>query len=173
MTNQPISKLTVVKRPRRSGNVTIKLTSMLDMFTIMLVFLLVNYDAEGNIISVSRDLMLPESSAKLRPRIASVVGITRDWLMVDGRPIRRIPGITEENQMLIPELYEELSRLRSVTETISEMAAGAHGFRGNISIQGDREVPFDLLKRIMLTCGQAGYNNMNLTVREKTSRGGN
>ncbi|MBN2355793.1 biopolymer transporter ExbD [candidate division KSB1 bacterium] len=167
MTDQPITKINIVKRPRRSGNITLKLTSMLDMFTIMLVFLLVNYDAEGNIISVTKDLTLPESSATLRPRVASVVGITRDWLLVDGRPVRRIQGITEAKELLIEELYDELMRLRTVTETIGGMGSGGHGFRGNISIQGDRDIEFDLLKRIMLTCGQAGYNNMNLTVRQK------
>ncbi len=167
MTHQPIAKLNVIKRPRRSANVTLKLTSMLDMFTIMLVFLLVNYDAEGNIISVSKDLTLPESSAKLRPRVASVIGITKDWILVDGRPIKRTQSVIGDRQMLIKELYDELVRLRQVTETIGGMASGAHGFRGNISIQGDRDIEFDLLKRIMLTCGQAGYNNMNLTVRQK------
>ena len=41
------------------------------------------------------------------------------------------------------------------------------GFRGKITIQGDRDIPFEVLKKIMFTCGQVGFNNMLLAVHQE------
>ena len=63
-------KLFVIK-PRRNKSIssfTLRLTSMIDMFTILLVFLLQSFSAEGEIMSVAQDLRLPESSAETPPR---------------------------------------------------------------------------------------------------------
>ena len=74
------------QRARRSKKATfaIRLTSMIDMFTILLVFLLSNYSSEGHIISVSEDLHLPESTSLMKPKVASVISLTSEWILVDG-----------------------------------------------------------------------------------------
>ena len=59
-------------------------------------------------------------------------------------------------------------QLRAITEGIGGISDQMKGFQGQIAIQGDKEITFDLLKRIMLTCGQVGYNNMLLTVMQKS-----
>ena len=64
-------------------------------------------------------------------------------------------------------LTEAIVKLREITRGIGQMSEQMGGFQGNIAIQGDREITFDLLKKIMLTCGQVGYNNMLLTVTQK------
>jgi len=95
-----------------------------------------------------------------------VIAVTQEWILVDGRPVQRLDSIAPD-KMLIEPLRRELQRLRSLSEGIGELSSRMQGFRGNIAIQGDKEITFDLLKRIMLTCGQVGYNNMHLAVLEK------
>lgn len=151
----------------RRGTVSLRLTSMIDMFTILLVFLLKSYSAEGDIMTMAKDLRLPESTSQKSPAVMSVVAVTRDWVLVDGRPIERIETILQSDKMLIMPLHAELLRLRTLSEGIGQLSTQMAGFRGNIAIQGDKDITFDLLKRIMLTCGQVGYNNMNLAVLEK------
>lgn len=151
----------------KRGTFALRLTSMIDMFTILLVFLLKSYSAEGQIMTVAQDLKLPESTSQQKPGVMSVVAVTKEWLLVDGRPIERLEAIMESDKMLINSLREELQRLRSMSEGIGELSTQMQGFRGNIAIQGDKDITFDLLKRIMLTCGQVGYNNMHLAVLEK------
>jgi len=154
------------KRTKR-GTFALRLTSMIDMFTILLVFLLKSYSAEGQIMSVTRDLRLPESTSRKQPAVTSIVAVTREWLLVDGRPIQRLEQVSQQETLLIPSLQGELERLRSISENIGGLSASLQGFRGTIAIQGDRDITFDLLKRIMLTCGKVGYNTMHLAVLEK------
>jgi biopolymer transport protein ExbD len=150
-------------KPKR-GTFALRLTSMIDMFTILLVFLLKSYSAEGQIMTITKDLRLPESTATKPPSIASVVAINREWILLDGRPVEEIKNIESDDNLLIECLYNELKKLRDLTVGIGQLSENMVGFRGTIAIQGDKELPFSLLKRIMLTCGQVGYNNMLLAV---------
>jgi biopolymer transport protein ExbD len=150
-------------RPGR-GTFALRLTSMIDMFTILLVFLLKSYSAEGQIMTITKDLRLPESTASKPPSVTSVVAITNEWILLDGRPVEELKNIQDENTLLINNLYEELKRLRALTEGIGQLSETMGGFKGTIAIQGDKELPFNLLKKVMLTCGQVGYNNMLLAV---------
>ncbi len=164
--NQKTFNLSNTRRTKR-GTFTLRLTSMIDMFTILLVFLLKSYSAEGQIVTVSDDLRLPESTSQMPPRVSSVIAITQDWILVDGRPVEKIQEVMAKKDLVIPSLNDELLKLRAITEGIGEISAQMKGFQGNIAIQGDRDITFDLLKRVMLTCGQVGYNNLLLTVVQK------
>ena len=153
-------------RTKRS-TFALKLTSLIDMMTILLFFLLKSYSAEGQIVTMSQDLHLPESTSDTRPRVTSVVAITAEWILLDGRPVERVDNVLNTELLIISGLQNELTRLRAISQGIGEMSSQMSGFQGNIAIQGDREITFDLLKRIMLTCGQVGYNNMLLTVSQR------
>ena len=155
------------RRRANRGTFTLKLTSLIDMMTILLVFLLKSYSAEGQIITVTQDLRLPQSTSEIRPRITSVVAITTEWILLDGRPLERVDNVRDAERLIILPLQSELSRLRAISQGIGDMSSQMSGFQGNLAIQGDRDITFDLLKKIMLTCGQVGYNNMLLTVLQK------
>lgn len=161
--NSSFQLATGSSRPKR-GTFALRLTSMIDMFTILLVFLLKSYSAEGQIMTITKDLRLPESTATKPPSVASVIAITREWILLDGRPIEAIKTIESSNTLLIEKLYNELRNLRTLTEGLGQLSESMTGFRGTIAIQGDKDIPFSLLKKIMLTCGQVGYNNMLLAV---------
>lgn len=154
------------KRTRR-GSFTLRLTSMIDMFTILLVFLLKSYSAEGQIVTVTKDLKLPESTSTKAPEVTSVISVTDKWILLDGRPVDQIESVLGQSELLVPNLYDGLLHLRAMTESIGDISNQMGGFKGKIAIQGDREITFDLMKRIMLTCGKVGYNNMQLTVMQK------
>lgn len=142
---------------------------MIDMMTILLVFLLKSYSSEGQIMTITQDLRLPVSTVQTPPRLTSVVSITSQWVLLDGRPVDQISRILQQESLLIPRLQKELVNLRKMSEAIGTISTDMSGFQGNIAIQADRDITFDLLKRIMLTCGQVGYNNMLLTVLQKES----
>lgn len=150
-------------RAKRNTQVALKLTSMIDMFTILLVFLLKSYSAEGQIMSVSPDLQLPESTAQKAPKTTSIIAITNDLILLDGKQIGTISNVMSNNKLLIPELLNELNRLRQLSERVGEIHSEM-GFTGAISIQGDRQLPYLVIKKIMFTCGQVGFNDMMLAV---------
>ncbi len=155
-------------KPRRNKSIssfTLRLTSMIDMFTILLVFLLQSFSAEGEIVSVARDLRLPESTAQTPPKASPILVVTGEWIILDGQPVVKLSDVSDSGDNLIPTLGERLSRIRSFSLSLGTLDANM-GFKGDITIQGDREIPFSLLKKIMFTCGQEGYNNMLLAVNQ-------
>ncbi|MBD3374937.1 hypothetical protein GF406_07890 [candidate division KSB1 bacterium] len=154
-------------RRRNRGTFKLRLTSMIDMFTILLVFLLKSYSAEGQIVTITKDLRLPESTSQQPPQTTSVISVTLEWILLDGRPVVKIEDTMSNDSIIIPALQEELTRLKSITEGIGSLSLQMRGFRGNIAIQADQDITFDLIKRIMVTCGQVGYNDLLLTVLEK------
>ena len=164
--NHGINIVGAARRNRRGG-FSLQLTSMIDMFTILLVFLLKSFSTEGQIMTVTRDLRLPESSSRQAPTVLSVIAVTQEWLLVDGRPIVRLTDIGPQSPLVIQPLKEELTKLRSLSEGIGGLSAGLQGFSGSMAVQGDRDIPFEVLKRIMLTAGQVGYSNLHLAVLEK------
>ena len=153
----------VKPRGRRTTQVALKLTSMIDMFTILLVFLLKSYSAEGQIMSVSPDLRLPESTAQKAPQTTSIIAITNDLILLDGKQVTEVSRIIRSRTLEIPELRRALLQLRQLSEKVGEIHADM-GFTGKISIQGDRELPYLVIKKIMFTCGKVGFNDMLLAV---------
>ncbi len=159
----------VVKPRRRNRSVstfTLRLTSMIDMFTILLVFLLKSFSVEGEIMSVARDLHLPESTAKTPPRATPILVVTNDWIILDGNPVESVDSALQQPANIIRSLRDRLQKTRTFSERLGQLDASMT-FRGTITIQGDREIPFQLLKKIMFTCGQVGFNNMLLAVRQE------
>lgn len=148
---------------KKKSEISLRLTSMIDMFTILLVFLLKNFSAEGQIISVAEDLKLPVSTAEKPPEVASVIAITENILLLDGKSLVDVASLTQSEKLIIPELFAELKKLRSLSERVGALSSTI-SFTGKISIQADRELPYLVIKKIMFTCGQVGFNDMLLTV---------
>jgi biopolymer transport protein ExbD len=158
-----------VIKPRRNKSIssfTLRLTSMIDMFTILLVFLLKSYSVEGEIMSVAQDLRLPESTAMTPPKATPILVITNEWLILDGNPVEKVSTVIAQQQNHILPLSEGLKRIRTFAENLGKLDAH-RSFKGEITIQGDKEIPFELLKKIMFTCGAAGFNDMLLAVNQQ------
>ncbi|HDP99761.1 MAG TPA: biopolymer transporter ExbD [bacterium] len=151
------------QRKKRSTHFSLKLTSMIDMFTILLVFLLKSYSTEGHIMSVAPDLRLPQSSAQKAPETTSIVAVTADVILLDGHRVASVSEVIRSSSNLIPELQRELVRKRTLSEQVGKIHQDI-GFTGKISIQGDRELPYAVIKKIMFTCGKIGYNDIMLAV---------
>ncbi|MFP4162647.1 MAG: ExbD/TolR family protein [Chitinispirillaceae bacterium] len=142
-----------------------QLTSLIDVMTILLIYLLKSFSSEGEIITVSEDLVLPVSSAQKRPELMVTLVVNNNFLMVEDNRLVDLDDLSAD-QLVIPELNEWLSKRRQATEKI-EKYSDKTKFKGDILIQGDKRIRFKLLKKIMYTCGQQGYNNFSLAVRKK------
>ena len=154
-------------RARKPSLLVLNITSMLDMFTILIIFLLKSYSAEGLILTIPADLHLPQSTTQTAPEPGLIVEVTRDNLVVDGKMLQiDLDEIRESDTLLIESLYEHLMVKARQYEEISALNPNA-GFTGRLILEGDREIPFRLLKKILYTCGQAGFINQSLAVFQK------
>jgi biopolymer transport protein ExbD len=153
----------VGNRPKKKANFELQLTSLLDMFTILLVFLLKSFSSEGQIVTVSNELRLPESTSSKPVRPAPIISVTREWLILDEKPLIKVDEIDKNGELLIQPLYQSLQHSRAFAEQLGQMDERM-GFHGTVDIMGDRDTPFAVIKKVMYTCGQVGFNNMLLAV---------
>jgi len=154
-------------RRRRPSLLVLNITSMLDMFTILIIFLLKSYSAEGIILTIPADLHLPQSTSQSAPEPGLVVEVSRNTLVVDGRILDvDLEAVQNSEKLVIDILYEHLMAKARQYEEISELNPNAE-FTGRLVLEGDREIPFRLLKKILYTCGQAGFINQSLAVFQK------
>jgi biopolymer transport protein ExbD len=144
------------------GEARLQLTSMMDMFTIILVFLLKIYSSHGQLITPSGELQLPEARAENAPDLELEVVVSKERILVNGLEVELIRNI-ESNEVYI------ISALKTALEAHArelEEQADRFGltFDGRVLIQGDRELSYSTLIKVMATCGQSRFPNMRLIV---------
>lgn len=138
---------------------SLNLVSLMDIFTILVFFLMVN-SSDVQVLETSTAIKLPDSSAEQNPEERLVVSVSADDVVVMGR---RVAGITDPatgEGDLLPGLRKELLYQAGRAEA---PAAGRA-----VTIMGDQALPYEVLKRIMLTCQQSGYTRIALAVNRVT-----
>ena len=153
-------------RRRRGGDeVKLNITSMMDMFTIILVFLIKNFSTEGAIVMPANNLTLPKSSVERQAKESLSVKVARNTIMVENNLVldtNDYKQLAEQKEFMIQQLHDVLVKYSEEAKKMSQVSGKE--FSGQITIQGDTEIPYNILTRVMYTCGQAGYPNMNLFV---------
>jgi hypothetical protein len=114
---------------------------MMDMFTIILVFMLKTYSTEGQLIQPSQNLTLPSSTVKNPPEIALDVVVSKEWIMVNNQPVANVSEVVQQPGLIIEPLSRELQRYASESRRMEEMYGVK--FSGKVTIQGDKELPFE------------------------------
>ncbi|MDG5813617.1 biopolymer transporter ExbD [Chitinispirillales bacterium ANBcel5] len=142
-----------------------QLTSLIDVMVILLIYLLQSFSAEGEIMTVGPDLILPESSSELTPEAMTTVIVNNSFIMAENRKLTTVDKVLDSEDLIIPELSEWLRQRREISEKLGRVTG--REFKGEITIQGDKRIPFDLLKRILYTCGYQNYNQFSLAVRKR------
>ena len=157
------------RQARRGGHeVKLNITSMMDMFTIILVFLLKSFSTQGQLVTPATGLVLPTSTVERSTDEALSVKISRSTVVVEDRIVigkEHYEELLKQDDFMVQELYDVLQKFAEEARKAAEMFG--RDFSGEITIQGDVEVPYKVLTRIMYTCGQAGYPIMNLIVYKK------
>ncbi len=145
---------------KRKGRAAIQLVSLMDIFTILVFFLLVNSANVQNVPS-TKTLKLPSSTAEQAPKETVVVMVNSNNILVQGREITTTGKAITAKDDVIADLLTELNHQHS-----RQADGGQVG--GDITIMGDRQIPYLLLKKIMVTCTKANYTNISLAVMRKS-----
>lgn len=142
----------------------LNLVSMMDIFTILVFFLLVQ-SSDVEVLPNAKEVRLPESVAEQSPKQTVVVTVNDQVILVQGRRIASVPDVVSGEGDTIGALKTELEYQARRTP----LAAGKT--QRDITILGDREIPYGLLKKIMITCVRANYENISLAVLKKEAGG--
>lgn len=163
---------------RKAGSDELNITSMMDMMTIILVFLLKSFSTDD--ISVQgAELQLPISTAAKAPKIAVNVVVAQNQILVDGEPVvnvvEELDPATGRNVFKVPDaakrgpriidLFEKLEAKAEQAKRIGERAGAAEfDFQGQVLLQVDKELPFSLVRDVMYTAGQAQFGEFRFVV---------
>jgi biopolymer transport protein ExbD len=155
-------------RVKATGRPQLNLVALMDVFTLLVFFFLVHSpdvaeSANNHLIS------LPESVADLAPRQTVVITVTKDMLLLRDEPVASVESALNSPQNAIVPLGAALQNIRQAEGAGSlDMGTSTH----EVTIMGDKSIPFRLLKKVMITCTQAGFGRISLAVLQKPGRSG-
>lgn len=148
---------------RRDGKVQLKLTSMMDILTVLLLFLLKSFVVDGEVVTPVPGVNLPESTSEALPAPALVVAVFDDTIMMDGRVVARVSEAVAAPELYIGTLGEVLAKARDQERDLARRR-GQDEAVGKVAIQGDRDISFEILERVMYTCNRSGFADISLAV---------
>lgn len=156
------------KRNKAEGE--INLVSMIDMLTVLVFFLLVYTTTEVDILPSAKDVQLPQSMAEQNARDAVVVIISETEILMEGQSLGRISDILASKELIIPALKTALeNQVERVLTDDSDKTDEERAASREVTIMADKEVPYQLLKRVMATSAAADYGQLSLAVLQKAS----
>lgn len=138
---------------RRIRMVSLSLTSMVDMFAILVIFLLANSASVTQWIELGHDIQLPKAKASDPPPRAATLQISKDTLYGDDRKAIMKVNQISGGPMTIEPLKAWLTKRRNKD--------------GYVNIVGHTKLPYGVIRRIIATCQDAGFGNVNLAVQPK------
>jgi biopolymer transport protein ExbD len=161
-TNRRIRRMARAKKHKTDLN----LTSLMDVFTILVFFLLVNQSAV-EVLEPPKEIKLPDSVVEAKPRQTLVIMVSEQMIMVQGEPTVSMADILATKDEIIRPVMERLSRIRQTTVGLNTEAVAK---TNEVVILAHKTIPFKVLKKLMSTCTVSGYTKISLAVIQKGSQ---
>jgi biopolymer transport protein ExbD len=159
------------RRLRRMGRsrkkmVGLNLTSLMDVFTILVFFLLANSSA-NEVVTAPKQIKLPASVVETKPRETVVIMVSPESVVVQGEAVIGTNELLGSKNVMIPAITERLAQLqRSIIGISTKTIADSK----EVTILADKKIPFKVLKKIMSTCTASGYGKISLAVIQKAPK---
>lgn len=146
----------------RNGLISLNLTPMVDMMTMLVVFLLQSFSADGQIMFVQKDLVMPEATES-KPLVdrGPVVTVYDGRVYVEGNEVARSADL-DISDISIKPLTELLTGIRERDEVIHPRDT-TKPYEGVVIVQGDEEADFMLVRKTIASLNEAGWAKVNFT----------
>jgi biopolymer transport protein TolR len=146
------------------------LVPFIDMLTMLVVFLLL-HSSDAEILPNTKNIQIPQSVADLKPHETVTIMVTKDELLVNGRTVGKVAEIAAygPDQQIIPQLRDAL---KEQNDTIMRQTAQEDLSEREVTIMGDKNTPFSVLKRVMATATASDYGKVSLAVLQREKEAG-
>ncbi len=164
MNNRRIKRMSRAKKLNSSSG--LNLVSLMDVFTILVFFLLVN-SGSSDVMEPPKNIKLPDSIVQTKPRETVIVMITDSQILVQGKPVISTKDALASKASTIKAIKDRLllQRKKVIGISTKSIAQGKE-----ITLLADRTVPFRLMKKVMSSCTSAGYGKISLAVIQKAKK---
>ncbi len=162
-------------RRKRERVIDIDITSLLDILTIMLVFLLQSYNSSGVTINVPKGIDLPRSASESLNNFGVNIQVSKTNIWVDDKEVLSADSSTTDTQVFdeggrrIVPLYNELVRLKELVKQSEKLSPQAAKFSGVANLVVEKSLKYSYLKRIMYTAASAGFKEFKFVVMTKAN----
>jgi biopolymer transport protein TolR len=154
------------RKARNHQMVDMNLVSLIDIFTLLIFFLLAN-GSEVETIPNTKAVKLPESTAEKSPRETVVVVVTNEEIVVQGRRVAMVEEVLANEDDLIAPLQAELA-LQAGKVVVRRQTSEQMQAKGQaVTILGDRQIPYRLLRKVMVTCARSNFGDISFAVQRK------
>jgi biopolymer transport protein TolR len=147
---------------RNKADAELNLIPMIDILSVMVSFLLV-YSTEVEVVQNTKSIDLPQSISQQKPRETVVVMLTKDDLFVQGERIASIAEVRASADPIIASLRTALKRPTLVGQAMTEKDIADR----EITVMADKQIPYEVLKKVMSTCTDADYGRLSFALVEK------
>ena len=150
------------KNTKKQILTSLTLTSMVDMFAIIVVFLLQNFSSQGEVFTIPNDLIIPQTKFAEELKQAVTVTISKSQIVVEnmGSKYENALAIVDKNAILISKVAEQLVNEKSLNDKSDKPRSDIKN--GLINIVADIKTQFELVRKVIFTCHTAGFQNINL-----------
>lgn len=151
-------RMIALNKHRRDRGASLNMVSLMDIFTILVFFLLVT-SSESETLPSTKSIKLPSSTTEIQPKKTLVVMVSDKDIKINGKHIISVNAAINNNKTIIPELAFTLIKYAKKEPKKKK--------RYNVTIMGDKEISYKLLKKIMITCAGTKFANISLAVVRK------
>ncbi|MBX2996647.1 MAG: biopolymer transporter ExbD [Bdellovibrionaceae bacterium] len=181
------SKLLSGKKTKRDVTAVLSLTAMVDMFTVLVVFLLQNYNTTGEVLYIPKEVTLPKAQQikELKPSV--VVTISNKEILIDKTPVITYDALKAQQEWMIQPLHAQVqealkkakekqeaklqTRLREVVDAAQTVPPEELNAWSKVTVQADKGMDFLTVKKVMYTVTEAGAGEINFAVtKQKTEQ---
>lgn len=168
------------RKSKRSVTALLSLTAMVDMFTVLVIFLLQNYSATGEILYIPKEVILPKANRvdELKPSV--VVTVSSKEILIDRTPVAKFEDVKNSESWTIPNLRDQVrvlllkakaeqeaelqSKIKNVVDqTLGKEKTDPNAWR-KVTLQADKNIDYLTLKKVMYSVYEAGGGPINFAV---------
>ena len=157
-----------MERAKKQKKPSLNLVSLMDVFTILVFFLLVN-SSSSDIMEQPKNVKLPESIVDSKPRETVIVLVTEDNVLVMGDVVMSTDEVITSKEAVMEPIRE---RLLQQQEKVIGFKTKKIAESKEVTVLAHRTLPFKLLKKVMASCTSAGYGKISLAVVQKATQTG-
>lgn len=152
---------------RKTSLPKLNLTSLMDVFTVLVFFLIFNSSATVETLQTPKQIKLPESVVEEKPRETVVIFVGKEEVLIQGVPVARVSDIEAMGNVEIEPIGVRLAEL---SDSVIGLSTQAVAESQEVTVLADKTVPFNVLKKVMATCTAQGYTRVSLAVVQKSAQ---
>jgi biopolymer transport protein ExbD len=159
-------RLKRMARAKKQKKPSLNLVSLMDVFTILVFFLLVN-SSSSDVMEQPKNIKLPESVVDSKPRETIIVLVTEENVLVQGDVVMSTADVIASKESVMQPIQDRLLQQQKKvigfnTKTVAQSK--------EVTVLAHRSLPFKLLKKVMSSCTSAGYGKISLAVIQKATQ---